>query len=120
MNQLRVWLAYHIMPKNTRKYLIKALSDNIKELEREITDMIEQNIEPDNSGNYVVQEPRWIPVGERLPKLYEEVIVTDIETSDTYLSRYIGNGYWECDNGTFNNRIIAWWQPKPKPYKAES
>lgn len=61
---------------------------------------------------------RWIPVSEGLPERYKEVIVTDIETSDTYLSRYIGNGYWECDNGLFKNRIIAW-QPKPKPYKAE-
>jgi len=25
------------------------------------------------------QEPRWIPVSERLPKPYKEVIVTDIE-----------------------------------------
>jgi hypothetical protein len=54
-----------------------------------------------------------------LPEQYKEVIVTDIETSETYLSRYIGNEYWECDNGLFKNRIIAW-QPKPQPYKAES
>lgn len=60
----------------------------------------------------------WIPVSEGLPEQYKEVIVTDIETSDTYLSRYVGNEYWECDNGLFKNRIIAW-QPKPKPYKAD-
>lgn len=64
-------------------------------------------------------KPSWIPCSERLLEEHKEVIVTDIETSDTYQSQYVGNGYWECDNGLFNNRIIAW-QPKPKPYKAES
>ena len=59
---------------------------------------------------------RWIPVSERLPKQYKEVVVTDIETSDTYQSRYIGDGYWECDNGLFKNRIIAW-MPLPAPYE---
>lgn len=68
---------------------------------------------------FLSELPQWIPVSEDLPKLYEEVIVTDIETSDTYISRYIGNGYWECDNGLYQNRIIAW-QQKLKPYKAES
>ena len=65
------------------------------------------------------EKDEWISVSEGLPERYKEVIVTDIETSDAYLSRYIGNGYWECDNGLFKNRIIAW-QPKPKPYKVES
>lgn len=58
----------------------------------------------------------WIPVSEKLPERYKEVIVTDIETTNTYQSRYIGKGYWECDNGTLKNRIIAW-MPLPKPYK---
>ncbi len=40
--KLRIWLAYYIMPKNTRKHLIKALSDNIKELERETTELFDK------------------------------------------------------------------------------
>lgn len=63
------------------------------------------------------QQPKtWIPVSERLPEKYKEVIVTDIETSDTYQSYYIGDGYWECDNGAFKNRIIAW-MPFPEKYE---
>lgn len=58
----------------------------------------------------------WIHVSEKLPERYKEVIVTDIETEDTYCSWYNGNGYWMCDNGVYDNRIIAW-QPLPEPYK---
>lgn len=58
----------------------------------------------------------WTPVSEGLPERYTDVIVTDIEISNTYQSRYVGNGYWECDNGTLKNRIIAW-MPLPEPYK---
>lgn len=61
-------------------------------------------------------QSEWIPVSERLPEINKEVIITDIETSNTYQSRYVGNGYWECDNGTLKNRVIAW-QPLPKPYE---
>lgn len=60
----------------------------------------------------------WIPVTERLPEINVEVIVTDIETIGTYASWYLGEGFWECDNGKFNNRIIAW-MPLPEPYTKE-
>lgn len=70
-------------------------------------------IETDTAYECGKHANKWIPVSERLPEQYKEVIVTDIETSETYLSRYIGNEYWECDNGLFKNRIIAW-QPKPQ------
>ena len=42
MYKLRIWLAYYIMPKDTRKHLIKALSYNIEELERETTELFNQ------------------------------------------------------------------------------
>lgn len=88
-----------------------------EELKHSVSDL-DEDIKAFDMAIEALEQTRWIPVSERLPKEHKEVIVTDIETSDTYISRYIGNGYWECDNGVFKNRIISW-QPKPKPYKVE-
>ncbi len=60
----------------------------------------------------------WVSVSEKLPEINVDVIVTDIETTGTYSAYYLGDGFWECDNGTHNNRIIAW-MPFPEPYKKE-
>ena len=62
------------------------------------------------------EKTEWILVSERLPEINKEVIVTDIETIDTYTSCYLADGYWRCDNGPFKDRIIAW-MPLPEPYK---
>lgn len=97
------WLKDHCC-----RTLKRPCSPNVRNEHLAILDLIKEH-----------EEGQWVPVSKRLPEQYKEVIVTDIGTSDTYLSRYIGNGYWECDNGSFKNRIIAW-QPKPKPYKIES
>lgn len=42
MNRLRIWLAYYIMPKDTRKHLIKALSYSIEELEKEVKEIFDE------------------------------------------------------------------------------
>lgn len=69
----------------------------------------------DGKNNYSRPHDEWIPVSERLPEIHVDVIVTDIETIGTYSAYYLGDGFWECDNGTYNNRIIAW-MPFPEPY----
>ena len=49
MNKSRVWLAYYIMPKDTRKHLIKTLSYSLEELEREATELYDQIVGPQKS-----------------------------------------------------------------------
>lgn len=61
---------------------------------------------------------RWISVTKRLPKICKDVLVTDREVSDVYVSYYCGGGYWNTDTGGANNRIIAW-RPLPEPYTEE-
>lgn len=40
--QLRIWLAYFIMPKGVRTYLIKALEDEINDLEKDTEELLKQ------------------------------------------------------------------------------
>ena len=74
------------------------------------------------------QEPRWIPVSERLPVTNDEVLVTYIVNGNTK-KRYVEtancfDGEWSSINDEYrlpNTRIeILAWQELPEPYKAES
>ena len=83
------------------------------------------------------QEPRWIPVSERLPKKgeYGKVLVTYIPSGGTLWTTVIVAHYsdlmgiskpsfhvGEVGKESFQNiteQVIAW-MPLPKPYKAES
>ena len=64
-----------------------------------------------NNG-VTVQE--WIPVTERLPKPFENVIVfRDGKISIDYNE---GNGWFAYD---FNGKRVTHWMPLPKPPKGE-
>ena len=64
------------------------------------------------------QEPRWIPVTERLPEERHSVLVWCPVRKNIYCACYeekqwwIFGAYWE----KITEEIIAW-QPLPKPYK---
>lgn len=62
------------------------------------------------------QEPKWIPVSERLPKAYQKVLVTYEEF------------HWANEPATYGVKVIPFggrvdfiaWMPLPEPYKGES
>jgi hypothetical protein len=77
------------------------------------------------------QEPKWIPVSERLPKDIQPVLLTIRRMSKSYNHKpFITVGHiscnqtrWWCahDGDCTPNKIeVIAWMPLPEPYKAES
>lgn len=68
-------------------------------------------------GKVLEQEPRWIPVSERLPKKNVEVLATTIWGAVTIAEMFSAND-WLIHEGATNagaDDIVAW-MPLPKPY----
>ena len=72
------------------------------------------------------QEPRWIPVTERLPEDRREVLVTAYwhETYQVMMASYFGDGLWWCvpfnNCGEHMQRLKPKaWMPLPKPYEPQ-
>ena len=62
------------------------------------------------------QEPRWIPVSERLPQKRGFYLVS---TTDCITIMEFIDG-WTSQNIGLCNWYVKAWMPLPKPYKAES
>ena len=66
---------------------------------------------------YEAGKPKWIPVSERLPNLYETVIVCDVREQYVGAWMYYGNGDWLHDDKLFGAEEITHWMPLPEPPK---
>lgn len=66
------------------------------------------------------QEPKWIPVSERLPKKNVEVLATTVWGAVTIAEMYSAND-WLIHEGATNAEIddIVAWMPLPKPYEPQ-
>lgn len=79
-------------------------------------------IEANTMAIEVLEQTRWIPVSEELPKTNEDVLVYD--GAYMFVAWYSRNEIrqgWASYNSQFDGRYtpIRAWMPLPKPYKAE-
>lgn len=64
------------------------------------------------------QEPKWIPVKDRLPTLGEDVLICDCD-GDVYVNFLHIDDKWGHDySGNKLKNIIAW-MPLPEPYEPQ-
>ncbi len=71
------------------------------------------------AGRRSVGVQKWIPVTERLPNLWETVIVCDTREQYVGACMYYGNDDWLHDDKLWDTSEITHWMPLPEPPKEE-
>lgn len=77
-----------------------------------------------NIVDIAVEQLKWIPVSERLPK-DGELVLFSTKTDEVFEGRYCDDNtplqwYSFCDDTFAWNNVVTAWMPLPQPYKAES
>lgn len=68
-------------------------------------------------------ETKWIPIEEKLPPEYEEVLVTnrfgDVMITEMVREHYVSELVykWRCNYSDASFDYVTAWMPLPKPYK---
>lgn len=64
----------------------------------------------------------WIPINEKLPLNYEEVLISTVDDT-VFVANYFAEGFFAIDSLSVPDidleNVLAW-MPMPKSYKAES
>lgn len=80
----------------------------------------------DSLPSVTPQEPRWIPVSERLPEpnandgLIARYYLIQNEYEDMLVARYDGIGWEQIYQHEYLEDDVIAWMPLPEPYKAET
>ena len=117
---------------NTREKLIELIKESLRAMGGVCNDNICKHCKyekyNDDCGTAIradhliangVTVQKWIPVTERLPELWQTVIVCDTREQYVGACMYYGNDDWLHDDKLWDTSEITHWMPLPEPPKGE-